>query len=256
MKGQTLEDYAKKQYEQNKKIKMLKQKIELLEKSLNQIVQDFEKEKEVLKFQNEQVIKEQTEEIRQLREGIRLKIHDVKNLKALCQMILDQRSDIEQFFLESLEQVKEEKRRKLEQQGFFNQKQNVQFLPLIGPQNKYTGSNFEREQQSWQQSNQKNSVELSDLDWEDKERILRLMFSKMNTGQPATNWRQATVYGKSSYKGSGVGRTSVQRGDLNRSFREEEYDEEEEEQVSNTNIFRKTNIDEYAGSTNKESHQS
>jgi hypothetical protein len=28
-------------------------------------------------------------------------------------MILDQRSDIEQFFLESLEQVKEEKRRKL-----------------------------------------------------------------------------------------------------------------------------------------------
>jgi len=29
-------------------------------------------------------------------------------------MILDQRSDIEQFFLEALEQVKEEKRRKLE----------------------------------------------------------------------------------------------------------------------------------------------
>ena len=31
-------------------------------------------------------------------------------------MILDQRSDIEQFFLESLEQVKEEKRRKMEQE--------------------------------------------------------------------------------------------------------------------------------------------
>ena len=29
-------------------------------------------------------------------------------------MILDQRSDIEQFFLEAMEQVKEEKRRKLE----------------------------------------------------------------------------------------------------------------------------------------------
>jgi hypothetical protein len=28
-------------------------------------------------------------------------------------MILDQRSDIEQFFLESLEQVKEERRRKI-----------------------------------------------------------------------------------------------------------------------------------------------
>jgi hypothetical protein len=30
-------------------------------------------------------------------------------------MILDQRSDIEQFFLESMEQVKEEKRIKLEE---------------------------------------------------------------------------------------------------------------------------------------------
>jgi hypothetical protein len=29
---------------------------------------------------------------------------------------------------------------------------------------------------------QKITVELSDLDWEDRERILRLLFSKMNTG--------------------------------------------------------------------------
>ena len=43
-----------------------------------------------------------------------MKIKETQNLKALSQMILDQRSDIEQFFLEALEQVKEEKRRKLE----------------------------------------------------------------------------------------------------------------------------------------------
>ena len=46
-------------------------------------------------------------------ESNKLKIKETSNLKAICQMILDQRSDIEQFFLESLEQVKEEKRRKL-----------------------------------------------------------------------------------------------------------------------------------------------
>jgi len=34
-RNDTVEDYAKKQYEQNKKIKMLKTKIELLEKSLS-----------------------------------------------------------------------------------------------------------------------------------------------------------------------------------------------------------------------------
>lgn len=30
--------------------------------------------------------------------------------------------------------------------------------------------------------NEKKTVELADLDWEDRERVLRLMFSKMNTG--------------------------------------------------------------------------
>ena len=37
-KGETVEEYAKKQYEQNNKIKMLKTKIELLEKRLSEIV--------------------------------------------------------------------------------------------------------------------------------------------------------------------------------------------------------------------------
>ena len=33
-------------------------------------------------------------------------------------------------------------------------------------------------------------MELSDLDWEDRERILRLLFSKLNTGQSASDWRE------------------------------------------------------------------
>ena len=52
-KGKTMEEHAKKQFEKNKKIKLLKSKIDLLEKSLAQIVADFEKERELLKFQNE-----------------------------------------------------------------------------------------------------------------------------------------------------------------------------------------------------------
>ena len=112
----TVIDYAKKQYEQNLKIKDLKNKIGMLEKSLSQIVQDFEKEKELLKYQNEQIEQEQEEDILNYKEQIRLKEREIKNIKALCQMILDQRSDVEQFFLEALEQVKEEVRRRKEQQ--------------------------------------------------------------------------------------------------------------------------------------------
>jgi hypothetical protein len=60
---QTVEEYARKQFEQNKKIKMLKQKIEMLEKSLAKIVEDFEKEKELLKFQSESIVREQDEDL-------------------------------------------------------------------------------------------------------------------------------------------------------------------------------------------------
>lgn len=48
---------------QQKKIKVLKSKIQILEKSLAQIVEDFEKEKELVRYQHEQIIKEQKEEI-------------------------------------------------------------------------------------------------------------------------------------------------------------------------------------------------
>lgn len=39
-------------------------------------------------------------------------------------MILDQRSDIEMFFLEAMEQIKEEKKRKLENERKAQQMQN------------------------------------------------------------------------------------------------------------------------------------
>ncbi len=37
--------------------------------------------------------------------------------------------------------------------------------------------------------NYSEKVDLNDLDWEDRERVLRLLFSKMNAGVPASNWR-------------------------------------------------------------------
>jgi len=119
LKAKSVEEYAKKQFEQNKKIKLLQKKIDLMEESISKITADFDKEKELMKFQNESLIREQSDEIRNLKESIALKGHEVKTLKAYCQMIMDQRSDIEQFFLEALEQVKEEKRRKIEQEGGF-----------------------------------------------------------------------------------------------------------------------------------------
>ena len=91
-------------------------------------------------------------------------------------MILDQRSDIEQFFLESLEQVKEEKRRRLEAERVRAQPPNQGMMKFVNDKGV---------------AGEKITVELSDLDWEDRERILRLLFSKMNTGESAADWRES-----------------------------------------------------------------
>lgn len=41
---------------------------------------------------------------------------EFKNVKGLAQMILDQRSEVETFFLEALEQIKREYKKKMEQE--------------------------------------------------------------------------------------------------------------------------------------------
>ena len=71
LNAETVEEYSKRQNNQNKAIKKLKSKIQILERSLSQIVTDFEKEKTLLKFQNEKYIKEQSEEIVNLSEEIK-----------------------------------------------------------------------------------------------------------------------------------------------------------------------------------------
>ena len=60
-------------------------------------------EKEVQKEHDAQQLKEQREEIINARENLRVKNKELRNVRALSQVILDQRSEVEQFFLEALE---------------------------------------------------------------------------------------------------------------------------------------------------------
>lgn len=101
----------------------------MLEKSLQQIVSEFEKEKELLRYQHEAIINEQKEQIVNCRENLRVKNKELRNVRALAQVILDQRSEVEQFFLEALEQIKEEIRKKVA----YERKQKKANLVPINP---------------------------------------------------------------------------------------------------------------------------
>ena len=118
-------------------------------------------------------------------------------MRALSQVILDQRSEVEQFFLEALEQIKEEIRKK----NALEKKQKRQVtnpgMSQMSDGGAGAGSTSVGGGQSTNmpQSNDptkafSDKVDLNDLEWEDRERVLRLLFSKMNAGVQ-TNTLQA-----------------------------------------------------------------
>jgi hypothetical protein len=96
-------------------------------------------------------------DIEGLRKLLELKTNELKKIKVqpywplltlqkLARLILDQRTELEQFFLDSLEEVKLEMQR---------QKEGDQSAPV-------------------------KKVDIKDLSWAEKEKILRLLFYKMN----------------------------------------------------------------------------
>mmetsp|Transcript_25164 Transcript_25164/g.44073 ORF Transcript_25164/g.44073 Transcript_25164/m.44073 type:complete len:338 (+) Transcript_25164:153-1166(+) len=161
---QNLEGYSAKQLEHSRTVRMLVEKIKLLEASLNKLAGDAAREKELLSYDVEQKLKEKEDEIESLNLQIKLRSKEIKKIKALAQMILDQRSDVEQFFIDALAQIKEEVGKRGKK------------LPAIG-----------RGQDNRVKLSDK--VDISELDWEDRERVLRLLFARMNTGVPPANWR-------------------------------------------------------------------
>lgn len=133
----------------------------------------------MVRYQHESIIKSQKHEILNTRENLKVKNNELKQVRALSQVILDQRSEVEQFFLEALEQIKEEIKKKTQLE-------------------KRSRKNGEAQQQQPEQSNAENKdsekVDLNDLEWEDRERVLRLLFSKMNTGvQPTALLQRANM---------------------------------------------------------------
>ena len=96
---------------------------------------------------------------------------ELRKVRGISREIVQQRAEVEQFFLEALEQIKEEIRKKMQEERRLNR---------YNPHAAAAG-----EQRSAIQNDSKSyadKVDLNDLDWEDRERVLRLLFSKINAG--------------------------------------------------------------------------
>lgn len=118
----------------------------------------------------------------------------MKNIRALSQVCLNQKSEVEKFFLEALEQIKEEIRKKIANEKRVLKHKYGSFNPNGAKRSSIGGGDLNSSIMGGNPENSKlagetskpysEKVDLNDLDWEDRERVLRLLFSKINVGAP------------------------------------------------------------------------
>lgn len=185
---------------QKEQIRELQEKVELLEKSLSHMSREFDTtRKDILskaRIENEA----SKIEIAKLQRVIELKTKEMNKVKRLAKNILDQRTELERFFLESLEQVRIEiaanqaqyrqDAQKAYQQKMLNAYSGKGDYPKIRTFNKSdmsTNSVYSDLQAAEKMYDFVGKADISDLTWEQKEKVLRYLFARMNGSAKAPN---------------------------------------------------------------------
>ncbi|KAJ3358751.1 hypothetical protein HDU91_005124 [Kappamyces sp. JEL0680] len=177
---------------QELEIRALKEKIHTMEFSLTHIVQEFEAERKNIGALAKTELEEVKKVVQDLTTKLVTKTTEMRYIKRLAQHILDQRTEMEEFFMDSLEHVKTEiKNTKLRDLKATQEKykQNMRELlkhkTTIPPLKPLKPSKRDDvldlvKPSSAEDTGASEKVDIKDLSWTDKENILRILFSKMN----------------------------------------------------------------------------
>ncbi|XP_061649778.1 basal body-orientation factor 1-like isoform X7 [Phyllopteryx taeniolatus] len=194
MDKKTLEMLAKinaaKMVAQKEELTHLKEKVA----SLEQIVEHKREEQECR--QEKMLLGSQAAEaeLEKLQWVLSMRENELKQIKRLASGIMEQRTELERFFYEALAQVKEQiaarglQYKKEAQRTYqWTLKQatagRIKFPPIRTFQN--TNSVYSDIEKAAEWMHQPGSqVDISDLTWEQKEQVLRLLFAKMNSQRP------------------------------------------------------------------------
>mmetsp|Transcript_12897 Transcript_12897/g.15564 ORF Transcript_12897/g.15564 Transcript_12897/m.15564 type:complete len:487 (-) Transcript_12897:254-1714(-) len=175
IKREMEEQYAKRGSKQSREIRDNAAKVASLEKSLSTMMKDFDGERSTLKDRARSELETAKIEQQGLRRLLKLKTRELNNIRRLAQEVVRQRSDVESFLIDSLTFVRENAAE--ERAGAIADGPTTSgSLPSIS--GAPTGS----------QKSPKSSARLDirDLSWEDRERVLRLLFSKINNASQSS----------------------------------------------------------------------
>eukprot|EP00622_Pseudochattonella_farcimen_P006466 FR742277.1.p1 GENE.FR742277.1~~FR742277.1.p1 ORF type:complete len:215 (+),score=30.43 FR742277.1:1-645(+) len=171
------------------------EKIVALEELLKDAGKKFQSEKSKVAKSMKKDLEETALDAAGLRQLLKLKNRELQHIKTHARTILEQRTETEQFFLDALDECKrnitEERQRVYQAQvaeyrekmtAATKSRSRAPFPKIRGRTDGFMFGN-EGEAPSGLPIDPGNKVHLSDLNWTDKERVLRLLFAKINSVQ-------------------------------------------------------------------------
>uniref|UniRef100_A0A8C4SZA7 Basal body-orientation factor 1 n=1 Tax=Erpetoichthys calabaricus TaxID=27687 RepID=A0A8C4SZA7_ERPCA len=179
---------------QKEEILELQKKVSSLEQALGHIACEFETEKQLTVKQAHVTTEVGRSEMEKLQKLLQMKDKEMNRVKLLAKNILDQRTQVEQFFLQALDHVRQEitASRAQYKQAAQDAYQRKMQMARNGQEEYPRIRTFTKNEQStnsvyhdleeadkWNNL-QSNKVDISELTWEQKEKVLRLLFAKMN----------------------------------------------------------------------------
>jgi len=199
------EEYARQGLLKTKEIKALRERVEQLEKQQIVNIERFRHRTKELKMTVHKELEDATLDAAGLRRLIQIKNKELRYMKSLAATILSQRSELEQFFLESLEEVKEmirkEKKKQKHMEMVMTNRDSksgkkkgtsrgpvTSGLPQINLHHTQMHRLDPRDTSNLPSGEEQDErITLHDLKWSDKELVLRVLFAKMNGLQESVN---------------------------------------------------------------------
>lgn len=178
---------------QRKSLKEKQGKVESLEQRLSEVVIDSEHEKEKIIRQCDAQLFNSKQDIDTLQKALQLKEQELKHIKRLGKRVLDQRTETEAFFLSALAQVKDEifanrnQYRKDAEAAYHQRMLEAQKGKAPFPRTRTfrklpnsTNSVYSDLEEAERFDMIDECMDVGDLTWEQKEKVLRILFADMN----------------------------------------------------------------------------
>lgn len=181
--------------QQSQEIADLHAKIESMEHSLSHVVREFEHERDLVGAQAKKELSECKKTMEKLSKNLVKKTAEMKHIRRLAQHILDQRTEVEKFFMQSLDDIrrsiiKEKQLKRKQDKESYNVQLRAAFkagqaFPAIQSFRKSLttapdATKADSEPSAFGNNEAEKPMDISELSWHDKERVLRLLFAKMN----------------------------------------------------------------------------